>query len=66
MCHAGLKTKRNPARISERPSMTQLMAAFRTDNAKPLGADACQCAVNTSLLMTLLTMSNTRWATQRN
>ncbi len=46
MCRAGLnrlygETKRNPARISETAGKTQLiMAAFRPDDAKPLGAGA--------------------------
>ena len=33
-----------------------VMAAFRIDDSKPLGADA---SVHTSFLLTLLTMSNT-------
>ena len=43
------ETKRNPARISERVGKTQLMAAFRPDDAKPLGADASLPVVQSTL-----------------
>ena len=65
--HAGLcrrfgETKRDPARISERVGKTPVMAAFRIDDSKPLtgsGRVSPMCAVHTSFLLTLLTMSNT-------
>ena len=65
--HAGLcrrfgETKRDPARISERAGKTPVMAAFRIDDSKPLtvsGRVSPMCAVHTSFLLTLLTMSNT-------
>ena len=36
----GERPKRNPSRISERAGKAPVMAAFRPDDAKPLGADA--------------------------
>ena len=56
------ETKHDPARISERAGKMPVMAAFRIDDSKPLtgsGRVSPMCAVHTSFLLTLLTMSNT-------
>ena len=62
LCRRFGETKRDPARISERAGKTPVMAAFRIDDSKPLtgsGRVSPMCAVHTSFLLTLLTMSNT-------
>ena len=74
MCRAGLhrlygETKRNPARISETAGKMQLSyggVSSRRCEATGSRRITPMCAVNTSFLLTLLTMSNTRRATQRN
>ena len=64
LCRRFGETKCDPARISERAGRTPVMAAFRIyiDDSKPLtgsGRVSPMCAVHTSFLLTLLTMSNT-------
>ena len=62
LCRRFGETKRDPAQISERAGNTPVMVAFRIDDSKPLtgsGRVSPMCAVHTSFLLTLLTMSNT-------
>ena len=62
LCRRFGETKRDPARISETAGKTPVMATFRIDDLKPLtgsGRVSPMCAVHTSFLLTLLTMSNT-------
>ena len=61
LCRRFGETKRDPARISETAGKLAVMAAFRIDDSKPLTGSGCvspMCAVHTSFLLTLLTMSN--------
>ena len=62
LCRRFGETKRDLARISETAGKTPVMAAFRIDDSKPLtgsGRVSHMCAVHTSFLLTLLTISNT-------
>ena len=62
LCRRFGETKRDPVRISETAGKTPVMAPFRIDDSKPLtgsGRVSPMCAVHTSFILTLLTMSNT-------